>query len=197
MSKRGHKGLSAEDREQWARLKRTVRPMNPSPKLKPFAPKGVPDPGPEPTAKASTLPDFTVGSRARSSGSVTAEAAAHVLKSSSPIDRRTLTRMRRGKTKPEARIDLHGMTQAQALPALTGFILRAAADGKRLVLVITGKGRDRDDGGPIPERSGVLRHNLPHWLNSGPMSGLVLDVVESHQRHGGGGAFYVYLRRRR
>ncbi|HKL64840.1 MAG TPA: Smr/MutS family protein, partial [Roseovarius sp.] len=78
-----------------------------------------------------------------------------------------------------------------------GFMLRAHGADKRLVLVVTGKGKDRDDGGPIPVRNGVLRHNVPQWLRAAPLGPLVLQVTEAHARHGGGGAYYVYLRRRR
>lgn len=113
------------------------------------------------------------------------------------MDRKTYSRMKRGKADPEARIDLHGMTVAAAQTALIGFILRAYADEKRLVLVITGKGRHADDGDPVPRRTGVLRQHLPEWLSSSPLNQIVLDWTSSHQRHGGSGAFYVYLRRRR
>lgn len=113
------------------------------------------------------------------------------------MDKRANTRLKRGKVEPEAWIDLHGMTLAQAQPALTGFILRAQAQGKRLVLVITGKGKNTDTGGPIPARHGVLRHAVPQWLGMAPLSGLVLQITQAHVRHGGGGAYYVYLRRNR
>ena len=76
---------------------------------------------------------------------------------------------------------------------MTGFILSAQASGRRLVLVITGKGRG--DIGPLPTRSGALRHEVPHWLHMAPMAGFVMQVVPAHLRHGGGGAYYVYLRR--
>jgi DNA-nicking Smr family endonuclease len=75
-------------------------------------------------------------------------------------------------------------------------VAEAHARGLRLVLVITGKGKARDDYGPIPTRTGVLRHQVPQWLSSGALRPLVLQVAEAHQRHGGSGAFYVYLRRR-
>ena len=61
----------------------------------------------------------------------------------------------------EDRIDLHGMTLDQAHPALIGFIMRSYGEGKRLVLVITGKGKAKDEGGPIPVRLGVLKHQVP------------------------------------
>jgi DNA-nicking Smr family endonuclease len=111
------------------------------------------------------------------------------------MDRKAFGRMIRGKLKPEARIDLHGMTVAEAHGALIRTILRAHGDGMRLVLVVTGKGRDRDEGGPIPAPRGVLRHQVPQWLHQPPLVSAVLQVVEAHQRHGGGGAYYVYLRR--
>ena len=113
------------------------------------------------------------------------------------MDKRRFQRMTRGKLQPEARIDLHGMTLAQAHAALNGFILRAQADGLRLVLVITGKGRQSDDDGPIPRRRGALKHDVPQWLRMAPLGGCVLEMREAHARHGGSGAYYVYLRRMR
>lgn len=107
--------------------------------------------------------------------------------------------MQRGKLKPEARIDLHGMTLAAAHPALTNFILDGHHRGLRLLLVITGKGQGgaREDDGPIPIRRGVLRQQVPGWLTAPPLGAVVLDVRPAHQRHGGEGAYYVYLKRRK
>lgn len=114
------------------------------------------------------------------------------------MDAKSFGKMSRGKIKPEGRIDLHGMTMDQAHPALVDFILTAQGSGKRLVLVITGKGKVRDDiGGPIPGRHGILRHKVPQWLALAPLSGAILEIRPAHIRHGGDGAYYVYLRRRR
>lgn len=113
------------------------------------------------------------------------------------MDKKAHARLKRGKLTPEGRIDLHGMTMERAHPALTGFILNAQAQGKRLVLVITGKGKRSDDSGPIPQRPGVLRHAVPQWLSMPPLAQAVLQVAEAHAKHGGGGAYYVYLRRPR
>lgn len=113
------------------------------------------------------------------------------------MDKKSFAQMKRGKLRPEAKLDLHGMTLDRAHPALTRFILSAHAQGKRLVLVVTGKGKDRDEGGPIPVRLGVLRHQVPQWLSVPPLSTAVLQVSAAHNRHGGGGAYYVYLRRLR
>jgi DNA-nicking Smr family endonuclease len=112
------------------------------------------------------------------------------------MDRRRFDKLRRGRMEPEARIDLHGMTSEHAHAALNGFILSAYAQDLRLVLVITGKGK-ADDSPHQPRRHGILRHSLPHWLAAPPLAGRILQVTPAHQRHGGSGAFYVYLRRRR
>lgn len=111
------------------------------------------------------------------------------------MDAKAYARMTRGKLVPEARIDLHGLTLAQAHPELIRFILSAHAQGLRLVLVITGKGKAKPDHGPIPSRIGALRHQVPQWLRLPPLGPAVLQVAESHAKHGGSGAYYVYLRR--
>lgn len=89
------------------------------------------------------------------------------------------------------------MTLAEAHPALIQFILSAQAKGLKLVLVITGKGKNRDQGGPVPVRTGVLKQQVPIWLRSGALAGVVLETSSAHQRHGGDGAYYVTLRRLR
>ncbi|MGR3604971.1 Smr/MutS family protein [Sulfitobacter sp.] len=120
-----------------------------------------------------------------------------IRKSPVQMDSKAFGRLKRGKIRPEGRIDLHGMTLDRAHPALTKFILGSHAKGRRLVLVITGKGKMRDEGGPIPVRPGVLRHQVPQWLSMPPLSAAVLQVSQAHISHGGGGAYYVYLRRHR
>ncbi|MCW8843082.1 MAG: Smr/MutS family protein, partial [Rhodobacteraceae bacterium] len=111
------------------------------------------------------------------------------------MDKKAFGRLKRGKMHPDAKLALHGMTQDQAHPALIGFVLRAHGSGKRLVLVVTGKGKTKSDDGPIPVRRGILKHHVPQWLSMPPLGPLVLQVVEAHISHGGSGAYYVYLRR--
>ena len=93
-------------------------------------------------------------------------------------------RLRRGRAEPEAKLDLHGFRESEAYRALEGFLSQARAGEQRLVLVITGKG-------------GVLRANLPRWLEEAPFRGIVAGVNEAHPRHGGAGAFYVALKRKK
>jgi DNA-nicking Smr family endonuclease len=105
------------------------------------------------------------------------------------IDRRTAERVRKGEMPIDARLDLHGMTQEAAHRALDRFIAHAVERGQRLVLVITGKGR--------LDSPGVLRDAVPRWLAAGAQGPRVLLSATAQPRHGGGGALYVYLRRRR
>ena len=102
-----------------------------------------------------------------------------------------------GKQTIEGMIDLHGYTQRQAEGSLRSFLKRAQSDGKRFVLVITGKGQKRDHedrafelGAPEP---GVLKRQVPVWLDD--MAETVLSYKTAHKKHGGQGALYVRLRK--
>ena len=117
-------------------------------------------------------------------------------KPNSGLDRRTETRWKKGQRTPDARLDLHGMSAARAHAALKMFIADAQAAGHRCVLVITGKGSDATPmmGETAP---GVLRREAPRWLATPPLSHMIVNVSQAHPRHGGGGALYVYIKRRR
>jgi DNA-nicking Smr family endonuclease len=104
------------------------------------------------------------------------------------LDRRSAERLRRGATRVEARLDLHGMTQAEAHAALVDFLLRAQTAGRRCVLVITGKGE---------ANGGVLRSAVPRWLNEPANRARILAFASAQARDGGTGALYLLLRRRR
>ncbi len=196
MSRR-RKSLSPEDVELWHRVAATAIPLH----KKPIGRHPDLLPKPRQVKPPLVLPDdFALGAVGRAprtrialQPTIEEAVAAHPLR----MDPGTFRKMKRGKSEPEARIDLHGMTLAEAHPALIGFILRAQTAGYRLVLVITGKGRQAEDGGPIPQRMGALRHQAPHWLHTPPLGAAVQQIAPAHQRHGGAGAYYVYLRRSR
>lgn len=174
---------------------RPGRPVAPDPASAPRS--TVPRPQPDPPARWLIEP-FQLGARsgAGSAPRLTPPMAEQLHAAPLRMDPHTHRRLRKGKLTPESRIDLHGMTLASALPALTLFILRARDSGQRLVLVITGKGRGGGtDPGPLPTRPGALRHSVPHWLHMPPLSSAVAQVLPAHDRHGGGGAYYVWLRR--
>lgn len=189
MTRRKPRNLNEAEHELWRRVTDTAIPLQKAmPKRREEPVKHAPQP------KAPFQPQpFRMGERAAPQSPLPNPPAPEPV----VMDRKAFTRMKRGKMQPDAKIDLHGMTQAEAHPALVSTILNAHAAGKRLVLVITGKGKPRDDGGPIPVRTGVLRHNVPVWLRQPPLSQVVMQVSEASQGHGGSGALYVYLRRAR
>ena len=110
-----------------------------------------------------------------------------------PLGRRMRAKLARGSEPIDDRIDLHGMTQADAHAALNHFLRRAQARGARMVLVITGKGARADDA--FSER-GILKRQVPHWLESAALRPLVVGFESAGIGHGGAGALYVRLRRR-
>lgn len=195
------KTLSDDDKALWQKVTESTIRLRPP---KPSTTKNVTVPAepirhpPKPIKVKH--PRFRVGEKGKTPGkphdlapSMRDQVTAHPV----AMDRKTFGKMKKGRLSPEARIDLHGMTIAQAHPVLTRFILNAIDADRRLVLVITGKGKHKDDGGPIPVRHGVLRHQVPHWLNTAPLRQHVLQITEAHLKHGGQGAYYVYLRRQR
>ena len=119
------------------------------------------------------------------------------------FDRRTEQRLMRGKVEIEGRLDLHGMNLEEARMRLLDFIASRRAQGLRLVLVITGKGASPfashtlhgRDHFYAPEREGRLRRQLPEWLHEAGFRAHVTGFQPAHPKHGGGGAFYVKLRR--
>lgn len=195
------RGLRPGDLEVWHRVARTVRARDGT-RVKP-GPESVD--APKTPAKSSDslsgsiLPvGFKLGAMPRSefssgSGSGKTESFPPPLR----MDAKAHAALKKGKLDPEARLDLHGMTFAQAHQALTGFIGRTHSQGKRLVLVITGKGKERLDHNAIPSHLGLLRFQVPRWLQMSPLDHHVLQVTQAHPRHGGEGALYVYLRKGR
>lgn len=111
-----------------------------------------------------------------------------------PLGRRLKQRVARGREPIDARIDLHGMTQARAHAALLVFLQRSQAEGARMVLVVTGKGSHRGEPDPAAPR-GVLKRQVPLWLSLPEFRAFVGGFEDAHVGHGGQGALYVRLRR--
>lgn len=158
---------TADELALWAAAVRDTAPLD----GRPAEPAAEPAPQPSPRNMATAKPVAVIAPSA----------------TDLPIgrfDRPDLARLRRGSVALEARIDLHGLTEEQAHHAVDRFIELSWAAGRRLVLVITGKG-------------GVLRALLPRWLAASRHRGRVLALSEAGPRHGGGGAYYLRLRRRR
>ncbi len=176
MSKRR---LTPEEARAWDRVRKSVRPLKgeKSPRIK----RDVSDQGLLNTAPPA--PEKPVTSKKTPTG----PSLDHGRTVSTPPDRGTERRIKRGKVDISARFDLHGHTQASAWSALPAFLMREQARGSRCVIVITGKGRLGE---------GVLRRNFLRWLEMPQARGLVSGYAQAHPRHGGAGAFYVFLKRR-
>jgi DNA-nicking Smr family endonuclease len=200
--------LTAEERALWEAVVKEAKPLRrgkprPAEPVPPEATDDAPAPVTETAAKAKAKADREALGALPASLPVPPSSVAlprlPMARPSAPlpgledggtagIDRRTADRFRRGRLEIDGRLDLHGMTQDQAHDALTRFIRHGAAQGRRFVLVITGKGERGE---------GVLRQAVPRWLDDAALRPLILAVTRAQPRHGGQGAYYVLLRRRR
>ncbi|WP_293575050.1 Smr/MutS family protein [Phaeobacter sp.] len=195
--------LTADEIDLWQRVAKQAERLHPQTYAAPISPplsQGEPAKASDTPATTFTPELFEVGINAKP------KSPKHDLKPSVSVglkaaplqmDGKAYRKMTRGKLRPEGKLDLHGMRIDTAHPALVRFVMSAHSTGKRLVLVITGKGKDRDEPGPMPVPRGVLRHQVPQWLSLPPLSSVVMQVTPAHISHGGGGAYYVYLRRSR
>ena len=104
------------------------------------------------------------------------------------LDGSTERKLTRGLLAIDATLDLHGMTQAQAHAALDRFVCRQIGTAARVLLIVTGKGKGGE---------GALKRLMPEWLLAGPHASRILKIASAARNHGGGGAFYVLLRRKR
>ena len=199
--------LGPEDRRLWERVAASARPLRPPRRTE----TRIPDEQRPETGRAAEaavdLPPAAVHSgsrprrpagaaRVRGAPSLDPREAGPVGRPEAGLDRRTADRLRRGARAPDARIDLHGMTAERAHRACLRFLGEALGRGHRVVLVITGKGGRGDAAGPLAAH-GVLRDSLPGWLSASPLGHSVVGIYQAHRRHGGEGAFYVYLKRHR
>jgi DNA-nicking Smr family endonuclease len=171
--------LSDDEEELWSSIARSITPLR-SVKAKPKTERA-----PAEAANVKAL------SRATPRVVAATPAKSPPL---SALDRRFKQRLARGRDAIEARIDLHGMTQNEAHAELLRFLRRAQAAGKKIALVVTGKGTRSGEAG---NERGVLRRQVPLWLALPEFRALIVGFDEAHVSHGGQGALYVSLRRAR
>lgn len=174
--------LGPDEAALWARVTGAVRPLKGRPRV-------VVKPSPQATPPAPAPP---------APPKLSARALAQ------PVDVASLDggwdrRLTRGRLVPDRMIDLHGCSRDQAYGLLMQAIEAAARHGERVLLVVTGKG-----GRVIPTQNlederprGVIRASLPHWLETPALRPYIAALRPAHPRHGGAGAWYVILRRRR
>jgi DNA-nicking Smr family endonuclease len=186
--------LTEDERTLWSGVTRTVLPLQRRRKAKApatAAPEAAAAPEPAAAPGAAGVAAATP-SPAATSARARASAQPPPAPPLAPLGRREKQRLARGRAVIDLRIDLHGMTLPQAHHALAQFLRRAQADGARIALVVTGKGA-RDHTGA----RGALRREVPMWLRMAEFRAFVIGFETAHAGHGGEGALYVRIRRRR
>jgi len=165
----------ATEWQLWEEVTRNVRPLRPGGTKRtekesaPLPAKPAPvRPRPLTRATNSPLPPLAVDS-------------------TEAMDASSARRLRRGRMRIEARLDLHGHTREEAVTAFAGFVQSAYVRGARCLLVVTGKGIRSE---------GVLRGLVTHWINREDLRPLILACVRAQPQHGGSGALYLLLRRK-
>ncbi|MGJ0424568.1 Smr/MutS family protein [Methylocystis sp.] len=173
-SRRYARRLSQAEAELWMMATADVRPARARPK-KPFSPT----PSSEGPAPMSPSEPSAVRDR---------PGAPKPPPRPIDIDPRTFVKIKRGRIEVDAKLDLHGLRQAEAQRSLTAFLRRCQANGARIAIIVTGKGLTRDEGG-------VLRRVVPMWLEAPNLRDVVVGFGEAARHHGGEGALYVRIRR--
>lgn len=176
--------VTPEERALWHQMVRDAQPLRPS------IPAGTAEPSPaKPPMETPAPPPASAKPPSLVTAPSPRPAASRRLVASGPVDldRRTWLKLRRGLHPIDARLDLHGLTQAEAHARLVAFLVGAQLRGNRCVLVITGRGL---------RHGGTLREMTPRWLDEAPNRARVLAYAEAQLRHGGEGALYVLVRRR-
>ena len=183
------RGRNEDDSSLWERVAKEIAPL-PGKKRRKLAKAVAVKPKPAKSEKktAAAIPAKPIK-----------PAAPKPLPSLSPghapgLDARSFDKLKRGQRAIDARLDLHGFTLEAAHDALIRFVANAAARDLRTLLVITGKGgRGMEDG--MPRAS--LRESVPRWLNEPNLRKHLLAFTPAQAKHGGGGALYVLLKRKR
>ena len=163
--------LDHADARLWAAVAATVRPL----------------PGrAKPAVPSIALVSERRAARPSSKVAETPPPIRHTARQPQAIEPRRRHRLAVEREALQGRVDLHGLDQDRARSVLTDFVLRGHAEGRRSILVITGK---------CALGNGVLRRRVPEWLSAPPLQGLIAGLSEAHRRHGGEGALYVALKR--
>ncbi len=193
--RKGRRPVTAEERKLWKAVAKQFVPLDHS-KLEPDLEEDATPPVPaslRPAPKSQT-PAKSVAPKKLVAPSKTPTMA--------DFEDRRAKRLSAGRIAIDARLDLHGMRQDEAREALMRFLRSAQANGLRHVKVITGKGAPERDAELKPfslfeeNRRGVLRDQVPRWLQSPDARTLVVSFTEAARGHGGSGALYIHIRKK-
>jgi DNA-nicking Smr family endonuclease len=186
----GKRPLSAEEAALWARVVASVRPMRVAPRP---VRASAPVKPPEPAAPPPSAPVKKVRGRVPAPLLPPAPAAAPRPITANTLDGSWDRDLSRGRTVPDASIDLHGHNLSSAYARLDGALEFAVGTGQRVLLVITGKPPRAES--ERPHARGAIRAAIGDWLAGSRHAAHIAAVRPAHPRHGGTGALYVILRR--
>ena len=207
--KKGRRHLDDDEAADWDYAARTIKPKRAKSRVHAALEDGREDEDDVPAVvvKPASKAQPAAAAPAKTSVNQPAIASPPPPKKPAPpisdFDRKKAKKIRSGQVEIEARIDLHGMRQDEAHASLRAFLHRCQARQLRWVLVITGKGKinDRDDDAPfdmtVNRDRGVLKRNVPRWLEEPDLRALVVSFTTAAISHGGEGALYVHLRKSR
>ncbi len=172
--------LSPDEAALWTALTRSVRPIRPHDRVMPALPT-------QPVAVAVKT-GLTPPPRSTPAPTPSRTPA-------SVLDSGWEKRIRGGTINPDMSIDLHGHSLSAAHVRLNQAIASGLARDARVLLVVTGKPpKNAADGA---SRRGVIRAEIGHWLETSPYADRIASVRVAHPRHGGDGALYLVLRRKK
>lgn len=172
--------LTAGERAAWEAVARTVRRTGAGNVLAEV---------PAPPAKALKSDSFLMISAAQRPS---ARPSVHPV---AVLDRGWEKRIRGGTLAPERSVDLHGHNLASAHRLFNLALAQAARDDVRILLVVTGKARESVSAPGT--RRGAIALEIGHWIETSPLADRIASVRRAHPRHGGAGALYLILRRRK
>jgi DNA-nicking Smr family endonuclease len=180
-SRKGRR-LSSDDLALWSGVTKSIRPLRKRARIAEnvVEPAEAAKPVRAPKKKVTVVPVSAVSPPLP---------APKTMRGVAPLDRKAKQKIARGRDAIDARLDLHGHTQAEAHDALLGFLRRTQARGGRVVLVITGKG------GRGATEGGILKRAVPLWLALPAFRELVIGFDSAAIPHGGEGALYLRLRK--
>ncbi|MDA7946397.1 MAG: Smr/MutS family protein [Hyphomicrobiaceae bacterium] len=187
---RNSSGLDPEDADLWQQVAKTTEPLR---KGKNRAVKTPDHPESQSIPAVRSQEEHSEKPVKRH---IAKEPARRAPPSLATIEKREIRGLGGGRVSVDARIDLHGARQLEAHRMLKSFLAGAQENGHRYVLVITGKGSSRAQGGEAQGR-GVLNREVPRWLSEPEFRQWVVSFAPAHKRHGGEGALYVRIRRRK
>lgn len=172
--------LSSEEKALWNALARSVRPLRPAVRV----------------SEPPILPVAALPATGLTRGPLPSAPTAPPRVPAAVLDSGWERRIRSGTLTPDMSIDLHGHSLAAAHGRLNQALSAALARDVRVLLVVTGKppkmgGVGRDS------RRGAIRGEIGHWLETSAYADRIASVRLAHPRHGGDGALYIILRRKK